>query len=295
MDACVILNPEAGRGRGRRLRRTLADAFGRLGGRVTLRETERAGHERALAAQAAAEAWPHVIAAGGDGTVHGVVNGLLDAGGRSALGVVPIGSGNDFAKLTGIPRRPLTAAVSGLATASVRRFDVGRAAGEYFANGLGLGFGPAVLRHMSDFPRLRGFALYLVAASRAFARFRPVVMSLDAAEHREAGPVMLVEIALGTTAGGGFRLTPDADPTDGQLDVCIIRRVGWFQFLRYLPRVVRGTHTRLPPVTVFRTARIAWRGQRPLELHMDGELRTLDAERLEITLEAGRLRVLCAA
>ena len=294
MDACIILNPEAGRGRARRLRQALGEAIADRGDEITLRETTHAGHEREMAAAAAREGWPVVVAAGGDGTVHGVVNGLLDVDADAALGVIPIGTGNDFAKLTGMGRGAPHVTIERLTRAVVRRFDVGHAAGEYFANGLGLGFGPAVIRHMTDLPRLRGFALYLVAAYRTFADYRPIVVSLEAAEHRETGPVMLVEIAIGTTAGGGFRLTPDADPTDGMLDVCVIRQIGRLEFLRYLPKVVRGTHAGLPPVTVFRTARISWHARRPLDLHMDGELRTIDADHLDVTLEPARLGVLCA-
>jgi YegS/Rv2252/BmrU family lipid kinase len=294
VDACIILNPAAGRGRAGRLRPALHDAFARGGGVVDLRETTHPGHERDLARAAAHEGWPVVVAAGGDGTVHGVVNGLLEASAESALGVVPMGTGNDFAKLTGIPRGAPRPTADHLGRAVVRRFDVGHAAGEYFANGLGFGFGPAVIRHMSALPRLRGFALYLIAAYRTFADFRPVVVSLDAAEYHETGPVMLAEIAVGTTAGGGFRLTPDADPTDGQFDVCVIREVGLLEFLRYLPKVVRGAHIGLPPVTVFRTARITWHGQPPLELHMDGELRTIEADHLDVRVAPARLKVLCA-
>lgn len=295
--ACVILNPEAGRGRGRRQRRALAGALAAAGVEHTIRETGAPGDERRLAAAAAREGWPVVLVAGGDGTVHGAVNGLLGTDRPTALGVVPLGTGNDYARLTRIPAGGVGAAVRALTRATRRRLDVGRADTEYFANSLGLGFGPAVLRQMQRLRGLRGFPLYLAAVVRAFGRFRPITVGIEAQEFQDTLPVMLVEVAVGTSAGGGFRLTPDADPADGVLDVCVIREVGWSQFLRYVPRVMRGTHGALPPVTLFRTRGLSCTlaAGAALEVHMDGELRRVEGGRVNVEIVPRRLEALCAA
>ena len=106
---------------------------------------------------------------------------------------------------------------------------------------------------------------------------------------------MMCNVSIGLTQGGGFRLAPDAGPDDGQLHVCLIRRVGLLKFLRYLPRVVRGTHITLPEVVLFRTTRMTVTGlSGPLAVQLDGELRYPEADRIEITILPRQLHVLCA-
>ena len=294
--AFVVLNPAAGRGLGRRLGQPLAEALRAAGWEAEIRPTAVAGDERGLAAEGARAGWPTVIAAGGDGTVHGVANGLLDAEPAAAtLGVVAIGTGNDFAKLTGAPIKNVREAVAVLDRAEPRRFDVGRVENEYFTNGLGVGFGPAVIREMQRLPRLRGFALYLGAVFPTLFRYRPMTIPVEAESLRETAALTLAEVSIGTTAGGGFRLTPDADPEDGQFDVCVIREVGVARFLRYIPKVISGRHTALPEVTVVRATRVRLGAEGvPLLAHLDGELREY-AGVVEAIVVPRRLPVLCAS
>ncbi|MFQ6045601.1 MAG: diacylglycerol/lipid kinase family protein [Gemmatimonadales bacterium] len=295
-QACIVHNPFAGRGRGGRLRERLQRAARRLGWEVDVRSTRRAGHEVELAAEARLEGWPVVVAAGGDGTVHGVANGLLADGPTDVtLGHVPHGTGNDFAKLLGLRRGPIERNLPLILRGRERRFDVGSALGEHFLNTLGVGFSAEVVRQLSGFAQPRGFGLYLAAVYRTFFGFRPPTLRVVTGDYDETGPLMMLEVGIGTTAGGGFRLLPDAQPDDGELDVCVIRRVGLLEFLRYVPRVVRGTHTRLDPVDMLRTARIRVesRGE-PLTVHLDGELRLPGERSVEISVEPKHLRVLCA-
>lgn len=266
------------------------------GWEVSVRVTRRAGDEVTLAREACEAGWPVVIAVGGDGTAHGVANGICAAGGHNVqFGVVPVGTGNDFAKLLHLVPGPVEANLRRLLGGAVRRFDVGRALGEYFINGLGIGFDAEVVRQLTRFPRLRGFALYLAAVYRTFIGFRAPNLDVRAAEHRENGELMMLEISIGTTAGGGFRLTPEATPDDGLFDVCVIRKVGWLEFLRYVPRVIRGTHASCPPVRMFRSAAVHVSPRSPgVAVHMDGELRLPATDRIDVALIPQRLVVLCA-
>lgn len=294
--AFVIVNPEAGRGRGRRLARPITEAFHARGWEAEVRATTFAGEERELAAAGATAGWPLVVAVGGDGTVHGAANGLLRSGRseQTALGVIGIGTGNDFARLIGASGK-LAEGVAALEHGTDRHFDVGEVEQEYFTNGFGVGFDTAVLLQMQRMPALRGSALYATAVYRAFLRFRAPTIELRADGREESGPAMLAEIAIGRTAGGGFRLTPEADPSDGLFDVCMIRRVGLWSFLRYLPRVVTGTHASLPPVSLFRTAtvRVTTPGV-PVVAHLDGELRRYEQDVLDLRVRPRALRVRCA-
>jgi diacylglycerol kinase (ATP) len=294
--AFVIINPVAGRGRGARLARPIAEAFRGRGWDVEVHETAAPGDEGRLAEAGARAGWPLVVAGGGDGTVHGAANGLLRAGRRdTALGVLAIGTGNDFARLVGAPGQ-VERGVLALETGADRSFDVGEVEGEHFTNGFGVGFDTAVLTEMQRLPTLRGSALYAAGVYRAFLGYRAATIALDSAERTLSAPAMLTEVSIGRTAGGGFRLTPEADPSDGLFDVCMIRQVGLWTFLRYVPRVVRGTHASLPPVTLFRTAeiRLSTPGL-PLVAHLDGEIRRYDGEGVTLRVVPGALRVRCSA
>ena len=102
-------------------------------------------------------------------------------------------------------------------------------------------------KNPGEIERLSGFPLYLVAMFRTFSTFKAPQLRVESSNGNEHARLLMVEIAIRKTAGGSFRLTPDADPQDGKLDVCVIRNVGWPTFLRYLPKVMRETHASLPP------------------------------------------------
>jgi len=299
MNTLLILNPASGHGLGRKLRPRIERALRDAGVACDVLETTAPGDAVGLARDAAARGVGRVVAAGGDGTVHEVANGLLqappaaDGATRPALATIPIGTGNDFAKLVGVYKLPPEEAAKRIAAGRVRVFDVGKVVGEYFDNSLGIGFDAEVARQANQATRLSGLAVYVVAVYKSFVSFRAPTLEVSSTAHRETGPMMMLECSIGRSAGGGFYLTPDADPADGLLDVCLIRKVGLGKFLRYVPRVLSGKHTGLKEVAMFRTASLRIRStDRPLLLHLDGEVRAPDAREIEVSLEAGRLRVL---
>jgi diacylglycerol kinase (ATP) len=295
LHAQVILNPAAGRGAARRVESVVARAFRAQGWAVDVVRTEGPGHGQELASQAAKQGAKHVVAVGGDGTVHEVANGLLRADSDAALGVVPVGSGNDFAKLIGVYGHDPARAVARLVTARSRRFDAGRVFDEWFVNSVGFGFGPAVVKTRNAMHNLRGFLSYLVPIVKTFFRFQPPLFDVAAPGFRERGYMMMVEICNGTTAGGSYRFAPDADPADGKMDVCLIRRVSLPRFLLAIPRVMRGTHLRMREVALIKTAKLTIRApEEPLILHVDGELREPGVNECTVELERGRLNVLVA-
>lgn len=295
LHAHLIVNPAAGRGAARRAEALVARAFRAQGWAVDSVRTERAGHGRELAAEAARQGARHVIAVGGDGTVHEVANGLLEVDADAALGVIPVGSGNDFAKIVGVYGLDPIRAVARLVTAQSRRFDAGRVLDEWFVNSVGFGFGPAVVRTRNGMPRLRGFLSYLVPILRTFLTFRPPLFDVAAPGFRERGYMMMVEACNGTTAGGSYRFAPDADPADGKMDVCLIRRVSLPRFLLAIPRVIRGTHVGMREVAIVKTAKLVIRSpEQTLVVHVDGELREPGVHECSVVLERGRLNVLVA-
>ncbi len=262
---------------------------------MDIARTDRPGHGRDLAVQAVSQGARHVVAVGGDGTVHDVANGLLGCAAETALGVVPVGSGNDFAKLVGMYGHDPARVVARLVTARLRRFDAGRVLDEWFVNSVGFGFGPAVVQMRNRMPRLRGFLSYFVPIVKSFFRFEPPLLDVAAPGFKERGYMMMVEVCNGTTSGGSYRFAPDADPADGTLDVCLIRRVSLPRFLLAIPRVIRGTHVTMREVAMIKTAKLIVRSpEQPLVVHVDGELREPGVNECTVELERGRLNVLVA-
>ncbi len=249
----------------------MARAFRAQGWAVDVVRTERPGHGQELATEAVREGAKHVVAVGGDG------------------------SGNDFAKLVGLYGHDPVRAVARLVTARMRRFDAGRVCDEWFVNSVGFGFGPAVVKTRNAMHNLRGFLSYLVPVVKTFFTFEPPVFDVAAPGFRERGYMMMVEVCNGTTAGGSYRFAPDADPADGKLDVCVIRRVSLARFLLAIPRVMRGTHLTMREVALIKTAKLVIRSpEQPLVLHVDGELREPGVNECTVELERGRLNVLVA-
>jgi len=302
MQTVVILNPRAGRGKGAKARNDVVRGMKEAGFRFELAETTGPGHAGGLAHEAMTAGAERIVVAGGDGTIHEVANALLKAprsdDGATAipLGVIPLGTGNDFAKLLGVHRLPPGAAAARLAHARTDRFDAGRVQGEYFDNIFGVGFDVEVVRQANRIRRLRGVAVYLAAIYRTFATFEAPVLEVRSAEHAERGAMMMLAVTIGICGGGGFFICPAADPADGLLDVCLIRKVGLATFLKSVPRVMKGTHGALNEVAMYRSREVTIRSGdgSPLALQLDGELREPRVAEVTVGIEPRALRVMIA-
>jgi diacylglycerol kinase (ATP) len=291
----VIVNPTAGRGAAARARALVEAEMARTGAAHVIVLTERRGHAAELAEAAARDGWPAVVAVGGDGTVHETVNGLMRAAGDSAsvpLGIVGVGSGNDFAQLAGVPRNPAEA-VRRIVAATARAVDVGRVNGRWFSNGVGIGLDAAVAVEVDRGRRFRGIFMYLDALGKVLRRFRPPRMTVDVDGERLAdGRMTLVTVGNGGRHGGGFWICPDARIDDGVLDVCLCDELGTMGILGFLPRVMRGTHVGARCVHMHRARRVRVASPDPLPVHADGEIVADAAHEVEIEIFPGRLRVL---
>ncbi len=297
MSTTLIINPAAGRGRAGEVREAVVAAASALWGDVHHVDTNRPGHAVELARQAAELGGERILVVGGDGTLHEVANGVLTA--RSArlpaLGVIAVGTGNDFAKLSGTQALGPVEAVGRLAHARVAHFDVGRAWDEYFINSLGIGFDAEVARCINQPSRLRGPMAYVAGVVAAWRAFQPVQLAVHSDGFAWSGRLLLIEVAIGCCVGGAFRLTPNAKADDGLFDVCVIEPVDFFGLLRKIPHVFRGTHAGLKEVRIFQTAELSvTSAEQPLLAQFDGEIRSR-GHRADIVLERGRLPVLVLA
>lgn len=299
----IILNPAAGGGSGRRTRPEVEHELARRGIVYTLEVTTGRGHALELAASAVRRGAGTIVAAGGDGTIHEVVNGILQARGEGGaieprLGIIPIGTGNDFVKtVTGGTNRQL--AYRTIAEGEVRVFDLGRVSwtggAEYFTNGIGTGIDVEVVRQITRLPRLPGVISYLVGLFKALRNFRPLPLAITTDGEVLEQKVMIVAVGNGFCLAGGFHLFPGALPDDGELDLCVVDELDLRGIAAVLPRVLRGRHVGHPRVTMRRATaiEIVAREEAPLYFQVDGELREPPGARsLKIEILRGALPVL---
>lgn len=244
-----------------------------------------------MAEKASAE-FDCVVACGGDGTVHEVANGLMRAGAKAALGVIPLGSGDDFAKMLS-PGDP----VERLLENDCKAFDVGRivADGEirYFANGMDIGFGAHGARNVASVPGLlSGLAAYLGALVLTLLRYPllGVRLQLDDAPPERLVTVMAA-VMNGTTFGGSFRVCPQARPDDGVLDLLVAGPLGRLEILGLVPKIMRGAHGGDPRLRLLKAKHVRMASEAPLLVEADGEIVFEDARALEITVLPAALRV----
>jgi diacylglycerol kinase (ATP) len=297
----VILNPVAGKGYGARVEPELRRLLDATGVEYDLVRTQGRWHAPELAAQAAADGHELVVAAGGDGTMHEVVNGLMAAAGEGVggtLGVLPIGSGSDFAHTAGVPP-DLAAACDRLAHGRVRVVDIARVtvdggAPRYYDNTMGLGFDGVVTLEALKFKRLRGMALYLpVVIKTVFVAFKPPRVTIRYDDQELSMTALMVVVCNGPREGGGFFVAPEARPDDGLFDVCIAHEVGKVGMLRLIPHFMQGTHIHQPTVTMARARRVTVTSPDPLVAHADGEMLCTDGHTIECEILPQRLRVQC--
>lgn len=288
----VILNPVAGRGRARREWPRMAARLRAAGVAFDLAETDAPGAAVSLAERAARN-HDVVIAAGGDGTVHEVVNGLLRAGGGAALGVLPLGSGDDFVKML-----PSGDAVERISRRDPKPLDAGRiradGAERFFANGMDIGFGAHGAHNIRKVPRfLTGLGAYLGALFLTLVRYP----RLEIQVHIDGAPPIaqtttMTAVMNGCAFGGSFRVCPDARADDGELDLFIAEGLGRLEILGLVPRIMRGTHVGDPRLKLLRARRVLIESTAPLLVEADGEIVFEDARWLEVDVLPGALRVL---
>lgn len=287
----VIVNPVAGRGRARREWPAMAARLRAAGIKFEATESSAPGEAERIAAQAAGE-FDVVIAAGGDGTVHEVVNGLLSAGGKAAFGLLPLGSGDDFAKML-----PAGDAVARIARGATRACDAGRITADtvrYFANGMDVGFGAHASRNVRRVPRpFTGLGAYLGALCLTLMRYPKLELrlQLDGGE-AFAQTTAMTAVMNGRAFGGSFHVCPEARVDDGELDLLIADGVGRLAILGLVPRIMRGAHAGDPRLKLVRARRVVIESPAPLLVEADGEIVFEAARRLEIAVLPGALRVL---
>jgi diacylglycerol kinase (ATP) len=264
----LVVNPAAAGGRlGKQWPRIHA-RLAAAGFEAPLVFTRAPGHATELAAAAVAHGERVVIAAGGDGTICEVVQGLHDAGGAT-LGVIPLGTGNDAARTLGVPLR-LESAVQTLLAGTTRTVDLIRAGDRVVLNAIGVGLLGAINVNAASIKIVRGIAAYLGAAAGTLFSYECPQITLSNGSFDYRGRMTILAIHNGITTGGGFRLTPAAVPDDGVLDACLVEATAVPARLARLVAAVRGTLVEMPGCHALRFTTLDLRTEVPLPCHFDG-------------------------
>ena len=290
MHLKLIYNPAAGRGRARRHIAEAERLLRARGASVELAESASPADLTRLAAESSRDAaFDRVVVCGGDGTLNLAVRGFDLA--RGTLALLPMGSGDDFASVIGMPKK-LADACDVIAGSSIREVDVALANGIRYLGVAGLGFDSEVAKFANEEVKLlRGSAIYFYATLRVLPRFVPHRVRLDGRDEE----IMFAVVGNSRQYGGGVRIAPHAKIDDGLLDLCLIRRTTRLKLLQTFPKAYSGAHIDSPFVECGRAASYSFTSERLMEVYADGERLTttpvtfaLAAEKLRIVAPAAR-------
>jgi YegS/Rv2252/BmrU family lipid kinase len=309
MRTCAIVNPAAGRGRVRRVWPQLLSHLLSAAPSLSVRWTTAPAHATALTRQALLDGYERIVAVGGDGTLHEVVNGFFDGSSlvspEAVLAFVPCGSGSDFRHALGLPSALPSA--DRLHAPRVRSLDVlrvrdtscpppeGPRTVRHALNIVSAGLSGAVVRRMSQSsgrlpPRLR----YLTAILQALATTRPtsVRLVLDGTP-QPTMRIRLVALANGPSFAAGLPIAPMATPHDGRLHITVVRAIPAASLLRHAHRFYRGTHLALAGVDSYRARHVALLPQSPQRTWAEADGERLGRLPLSVSLLPNALRVHC--
>ena len=294
-DIAVLANPSAGRGRHRALLPQVTRRLETAGHTVRLLTAHSGEQAEEACHRAVAEGVSALVAVGGDGTVHRALQAV--AGRPVGFGVIPAGTGNDFAAGTGVSSSPTAAAddvVSALRDGRSHAVDLAWTVGadgseRWFGAVLAAGFDAIVNERANRMAWPRGPRRYDLAILLELTRARPRVYALELDGVDRGFEGTLVAVGNCASYGGGMRILPDADPGDGLLDVVVAEPLGRMSLIRLKPHLRRGTHVTDPRVRTFRAKRV--------QLHADGIIAYADGERvgpLPLTIDCvpGAVRLL---
>lgn len=297
----VIANPFARIGRNRSLMAPLSEAVKQAFPDAKVCLTEHPGHARALAATEGSAA-DLVLACGGDGTVHEVAEGLVSMNCPTPLGVLGMGSGNDFARALHMPTSWLTALASvidgrleAVDTGHVTWQEGGQMHAGFFVNALGIGFDAhtaVIAPAYKGYPFGMGYTLAILKALRNWVSGGATIREGDRNGNALfSGRLMFVTVGNAFDSGGGYTVNPGALVTDGLLDPCIVEDISVLRSIMLLPRVRSGGHIGMDEVTYKRVRSLHVDTDRGLPVHADGEILSLQARDIQVSVQPGSLRV----
>ena len=264
----VIANPYAGFGRGRSCIRKLRRRAHEL--RLEIVETTGPGHATELARKLIRTGVRRLGVMGGDGTISEVVNAT--AGSLAELAIFSVGTGNDIARSLGLPYNDLEASLGVARNGQVKEIDVGAAGDRYFVSVLGVGFAAQVAAESNRLKWLKGHLSFAVAIYKALWKMEPIPLEIELDDRSLSVNCTSVLVLNTPFTGGGLRLAPDANMSDGLFDIVVIDAIGKLNLMKSLPRVYSGSHLDHPNFSLFRSSSVRIRSEVPTGKMFDGDV-----------------------
>jgi len=269
MHLKVIYNPTAGRGKARRWVREVEEHLRGRGARADCEPSTGPDDLVRIASESSRAGYDRVVVVGGDGTLNLALREFDLAKGTLAL--IPTGSGDDFARVAGIPRN-IRGACDTVLTGRVREVDVALANNLRYLGVAGLGFDSEVAEFANrNVKFLRGSAVYLYAIFRVLPRFTPRAVRVRSENGTRQVQIMFAAVGNTRQYGGGIRITPDAVIDDGLLDLCIVHETSRAQLLKTLPQAYTGAHVKSPFVEMGRGREFHFESEQSMAVYADGE------------------------
>lgn len=273
----LIMNPNADMGNAWRQSSDLRAIAAEYGG-VDWAGTVYPTHATELAQQAAQDGYEVVVAVGGDGTAHEVINGLMSVAEqkRPKLGIVPMGSGNDFAHNLGIPDKP-TEALRQALTGKTRKIDLGliedeHGRKEYWDNTMNIGFGGSVNIYSHNTPVLRGFLMYFAATlMTVIRRYDVMKVKITSDDGNWEDEILMLGVCNGEREGGGFITAPGAKFDDGLLNYTQVQKVSRAMMFRLIPEFLKGSQGNFKQVKMGKIKKLEIESLQSFTIHIDGE------------------------
>lgn len=275
----IVANPTSCRGKGRKTALSVQSLLVDRGFHVDVRYTTKGENAELVTRNRCLQSGPPpdcVVACGGDGTIQEVVNALMSLREELSdhlprLGIVPAGRCNDFARALGIPIASEDAA-NVLASGTARTVDLGSVNGRYFCTVATVGVDAEISSFVDRmYMPLRGTPAYVYGSFRVLCRYRSRPMRMEGDFGTIEQPMFIASCANTSSYGGDIRIAPDASPTDGLLDVCLIDGVSRLRSFKILSTILKARHAQLPEVRFLRTSRLTIKTDEPLDLWADGE------------------------
>ena len=295
MSTVFLVNPASANGSTGRKWPVLARRAAELGLRGDALMSERPGHLTELAAEAVRAGAARLVVVGGDGTVYEVVNGLLGAGGDAELALLSRGTGTDFARSVGLPKR-FEQAVEVALNGRLRTIDAGRASFHHgqawFANFAGAGISGAIARDANASSKaLGGKASFMVSTVKVFARWKSADVEAAVGGETRRGQMFEIVAMNGAYAAGGMKIAPEASLDDGLLDCVVFGDITKLDFVTTFPKIYSGRHLAHPKIELLRGATVSVEADPPLPVVLDGEQPGTTPARFEVLPGALRVRV----
>jgi diacylglycerol kinase (ATP) len=290
----IILNAHGGRLSSQKKVALIEQGMKAAGLDYSLEQTEYPNHGFELARRAALNGASIVVAAGGDGTINEVVNGLLQASNDNQpviLGIIPLGSANDLADALKLPHDVATACKR-LAGGNIRLLDVGIVNGHYFVNNSAIGLESAVTVEQDQMRRVQGTLRYVLAAVKTIFKARSWQARIKWDNGIFEGPIALVSVGNSSRTGGAFYMTPQAKVDDGLLDFIYAMDMSRWQMLKLLPQTFSGKHVRHPLIGYLKTKSLSITVNPATPIQADGEIIDQATTEINYQLLPKKLRII---